>query len=116
MIPAAGLAVCTRWFPWWRSHERLVLLFLALLAVVAGVASVWAASHRFDLAHLGRPGIDAGIWLSMIIFPGAHGPTEGFLMVPVAIVGQVLFYFGVGWVLFRMIWGHPVGKGTKNRG
>jgi YD repeat-containing protein len=115
IIPAAGLAACTRWSPRWRSHERLVLLFLAVLAVVAGVASVWAAGRRLDLVHLGRPGIDAGIWLSMIIFPGAHGPEKGFLIVPTAFVFQVLFYFGVGWVVFRMIRGHPVGKETKTQ-
>ncbi len=113
IIPVAGLAACTRWSARWRAHQRLVLLFLGLYAVVGGVASVAMPSDRFNLAHLGRPGWDAGIWLSMIIFPGAHGPDKGFLIVPVAIAFQVLFLFGVGWVLFVMIRGHSGRQGHQ---
>jgi len=39
MILAAGLAGCTRWSHRLRSHPRLVLVFLALCAGIAGVAS-----------------------------------------------------------------------------
>ena len=99
VVAASVVAGCKNWTASWHGYERMVLRGLALCA---GGVAIAVATARPDLFYIGIPGVLAGIYGSMVIFPGAHGPSQEFLILPIAIVVQVIFYYGIGRVVLLL--------------
>lgn len=100
VVIAAALLGYTNRVSSWHGYDRKALWGLALCA---GTVAVAVATARLDLLYIGSPGLLVGFYGSMIIFPGGHGPTEQFLILPIAITVQVIFYYGLGRVVLLLL-------------
>ena len=113
LVIAAGIAGCTRLSDRLRAHT---LLFLVLLALCAGIASVQLAmTHDQTMGSLAQPGFYVSVIVSAVIFFTPHGPASEVLILPVAMLAQALFYFGVGYWVFWVLGVRVVIRGRASR-